>query len=279
MTLGLSSCPNDTFIFFGLLHGKVDLPCSFSYCMADVEDLNRKILEESLDCSKVSHHLYGQVTDKYIMLRAGHALGRGCGPLLLARKPAGIMDNTKSSIAVPGRHTTAALLLHLFFPDHKNLVEMNFSKIPEAIARGDVDGGVIIHESRFTYQALDLVCIQDLGQWWESETGLPIPLGGIAARRSLGTNMLRKIDSAIRASIEYAYENPDDTIRFVKRHAQEMSCSIMHKHIALYVNQFTLDIGREGEKALEYLLELGRQKGVFPGKKKKGLPVVLPASV
>ena len=263
ITLGLSSCPNDTFIFYALLHNKVPLQYKLSPLMADVEELNQRVLARSIDVSKVSFHVLGHVLDDYMLLRSGSAMGRGCGPLLLARTPLDPRNFDKYRIAIPGEYTTAALLLKLFAPGVKELVPINFALIARAVARGEVDGGIIIHETRFTYHDLGLICIRDLGAWWEEKTGFPIPLGGIIAKRSLGIELLQAIDAALRMSIESAFENPEAVWDFVMEHAQEMSCEVMRKHIDLYVNQYTLDLGEEGIKAVEFLLEQGQKKGAF----------------
>nr|HDM99993.1 1,4-dihydroxy-6-naphthoate synthase [Deltaproteobacteria bacterium] len=263
ISLGLSPCPNDTFVFYALLHNKVSLPYKISPLIADVEELNQRVLARSIDVSKVSFHVLGHVLDDYMILRSGGAMGRGCGPLLLAKAPLDTRNFEKYRIAIPGRYTTAALLLKLFAPGVKELVPMNFALIAKSVARGEVDGGIIIHETRFTYHDLGLICIQDLGAWWEKETGFPIPLGGIIARRSLGMELLRIIDAALKMSVKWAFENPDAVWGFVTKHAQEMSQEVMKRHIDLYVNRYTLDLGVDGIRAVEFLLEQGRKKGPF----------------
>jgi len=273
-TLGLSSCPNDTFIFYALLHGKVPLSCRPLPFMADVEKLNQRVLARSIDVSKVSYHVLGHVLDDYVLLSAGSALGRGCGPLLLAKTPLEAQDLKKCRIAIPGEYTTAALLLRLFAPEAERLIPMNFAHITQAIVNGEVDAGIIIHETRFTYHDLGLICIQDLGTWWEGETGFPIPLGGIIARRSLGSGLLHEIENAIRDSIQIATDRPDAVMGFVERHAHEISCEVMKKHIDLYVNRYTLDLGNEGIRAVEFLLDRGQKKGIFPFGP-RDLPIVL----
>ncbi|RKX60671.1 MAG: 1,4-dihydroxy-6-naphthoate synthase [Thermodesulfobacteriota bacterium] len=263
INLGFSSCPNDTFIFYALLHNKVHLKYKLSPLIADVEELNQRVLARSIDISKVSYHVLGHVLDDYMLLRSGSAMGRGCGPLFLARKPLDPQDFEQYRIAVPGEYTTATLLLKLFAPGIKELVPMNFALIAPAVAKGEVDGGIIIHETRFTYHELGLICIQDLGAWWEEKTGFPIPLGGIIARRSLDIELLQAIDAAIGMSIRLAFENPEATWDFVMEHAQEMSYEVVRRHIDLYVNQYTLDLGEEGIKAVEFLLKQGQKKGIF----------------
>ena len=276
-TLGLSSCPNDTFIFYALLHGKVPLSCRPLPFMADVERLNQRVLDRSIDVSKVSYHVLGHVLDDYVLLNVGSALGRGCGPLVLAKRPIELQDLKRCRIAIPGEYTTAALLLRLFAPEAKRLIPMNFARIAQAIVSEEVDAGIVIHETRFTYRALGLICIQDLGTWWEEETGFPIPLGGVIARRRMGTGLLQEIENAIRDSIHAAIDNPDAAMAFVKRHAHEISCEVMKKHIDLYVNRYTLDLGKEGIRAVEFLLDLGQKKGIFPFGP-RDLPVALVTS-
>jgi 1,4-dihydroxy-6-naphthoate synthase len=263
ITLGLSSCPNDTFIFYALLHNKVSLHYKLLPFISDIEELNRRVLARSIDVCKVSFHVLGHVLNDYMLLSSGSAMGRGCGPLLLAKSHLDYQNFDKYRIAIPGEYTTATLLLKLFAPKVKHLVPMNFSLIPQAVAKGEVDGGVIIHETRFTYHDLGLICIKDLGSWWEEQTGSPIPLGGIIARRSLGIDLLKVIDGALKESVRFAFEHPESTSNFVKEHAQEMSYQVMRRHIDLYVNHYTLDLGEEGIKAIEFLLKQGQQNGVF----------------
>lgn len=274
LSLGLSPCPNDTFIFHALLHGQVTDPSAWAPVMADVEELNRMVLAGELDVSKVSYHVLGYVLRDYVVLRAGSALGRGCGPLLVSQKPMSLLELEGTPVAIPGLHTTAALLLRFFLPRATELVPMLFSRIPEAVANGDVVAGVIIHESRFTYQELGITCLQDLGAWWEQETGNPIPLGGIVARRSLGPERLAAINSVLAASVQYARAHPTASQAFVRQHAQEMDEEVITRHIGLYVTEYTEDLGAEGALAVEDLLRLGWQRGVFPSSLPNGLEIV-----
>ena len=213
--------------------------------------------------SKISFHALGHVLDRYVLLASGAALGRGCGPLLVTgpgRQP----DLAGARIAIPGAYTTAALLLRLYAPRAHQLLIMPFDQIIGAVARGDADCGVIIHESRFTYQEQGLVCLRDLGQWWEEETGLPIPLGCIAARRDLDAAVLREIEDAVRESLLWARANPQACMGYIRAHAQEMSDTVLQSHIGLYVNDYSLDLGEEGRAALAELLRRGRAAGIFP---------------
>lgn len=266
LSLGFSPCPNDTFIFYGLVHDTIEREgISFAPpVLEDVETLNDWALEAKLDVTKLSCHALGHVLDDYCILAAGAALGRGCGPLLVAREQREVASLKRLRIAIPGRYTTAALLLRMLLPDCENLVEMRFDTIMEALVRGEVDAGVIIHESRFTYQQHGLVALQDLGQWWEDLSGLPIPLGAIAARRSLGRETLARVERAIRASVEFAFANPASCLPYIRGHSQEMDDSVVQNHIGLYVNDFSRDLGREGLAAIERFLAYAREVGAVP---------------
>lgn len=265
LRLGFSPCPNDTFIFHALVHGRVRLPSATLAppVLEDVETLNAWALEGRLEVTKLSFHALGHVLDRYTLLRTGAALGRGCGPLLVTgSSPPGRMEQWR--IAIPGELTTAALLLRIYRPDCRILRPMRFDRIMEAIATGEVDAGVIIHESRFTYRDHGLVCVQDLGEWWEQATGLPIPLGCIAARRTLAPALRGEIEAAIAASIRWADEHPEDGWAYIRAHAQEMEPAVMRSHIGLYVNDFSRDLGEEGMHAVQELLRRGAEAGIFP---------------
>jgi 1,4-dihydroxy-6-naphthoate synthase len=266
ITLGFSPCPNDTYIFNALVHGKVPLSrCSLGEVqLEDVETLNEWAAQGRLDITKISFHALGHVQHRYTLLQTGSALGRGCGPLLIAGngdKPIHIAD---WKIAIPGAYTTAALLLRLYQPACRHFVVMRFDHIMEALAEGTVDGGVIIHESRFTYRQFGLHCIQDLGEWWERTTGLPIPLGCIAAKKTLPTGVREEIDAAIAASIDWAKTHPGEGWDYIRAHAQEMNAQVMQNHIDLYVNQFSRALGEEGLHAVRELLRRGTAAGLFP---------------
>jgi len=266
LSLGYSPCPNDTFIFYALVHGAlaVDGPQFSSPVLEDVEQLNQWALAGRFDVTKMSFHAYGHVQDEYCILAAGSALGRGCGPLLIARSHLKPADLPGKRIAVPGALTTADLLLQLYQAKCKQLVIMRLDKIIDAVARGEVDAGVIIHESRFTYQEKGLICLQDLGKWWEDSYDLPLPLGCIGARRSLGRDKLLAIEGAIRASVQYAFLHPDQCLPYIRKHSQEMEPEVVRRHIELYVNDFSMDLGSQGWTAIETLLELGRRAGALP---------------
>ena len=264
LRLGFSPCPNDTYIFYALTHGKSDTSgLRFAEpLLEDVETLNHWAMEHHLDVTKLSFHALGHVLDEYCLLRSGSALGRGCGPLLVAGKK--LKNLSGKRIAIPGRFTTAALLFRMFAPACTDLIEMRFDLIMEAIRNGSVDGGVIIHEGRFTYGQMGLLCLQDLGQWWEETTGFPIPLGGIAARRSLGPDHLRRIESALRSSLEFASAHPDQCLPYIRSHSQELEEEVVRSHIDLYVNDFSLDLGDDGLAAVAEFLRRGRATGILP---------------
>ncbi|GAB4344885.1 MAG: 1,4-dihydroxy-6-naphthoate synthase [Desulfobulbaceae bacterium] len=265
LSLGFSPCPNDTFIFHALVHGLVPLR-GFSLApphLEDVETLNTWALEGRLDVTKLSFHALGHVLDRYVMLSAGAALGRGCGPLLVSRAERGV-DPAKAVIAIPGAYTTAAMLLRLYEPRVADLRIMRFEEIMPAVAAGRVDAGVIIHESRFTYRDHGLALLRDLGEWWEGMTGLPIPLGCISMRRSFSADLIEAVDEAIRASLRYARAHPEECDDYIRGHAQEMDADVLRSHIRLYVNDFSIDTGEEGRAAVEELLRRGRKAGLFP---------------
>lgn len=267
LSIGFSPCPNDTYIFCALVHDKIPLPgITFAPpVLDDVETLNSWAMQGRLDVTKLSFHALGHVLDDYIMLAAGAALGRGCGPLLVSR--AGFSpDLGTAKIAVPGTYTTAALLLKLYAPQAADLQVMRFEEIMPAVREGKVDAGVIIHESRFTYRGYGLAALQDLGQWWEELTGLPIPLGCIAIRRDFSAAIIREVEWAIRQSLQWANANPRECMSYIRGHAQEMEENVLQSHIDLYVNDFSLDIGGEGIAAVEELFRRGRAAGIFPAK-------------
>lgn len=265
LTLGYSPCPNDTFIFDALVHGRVEVEgIRFHERLEDVETLNRLARGAGLDVTKISYGAIPYLLDDYVLLRSGGALGRGCGPLVVAREPLTAERLRGARIAIPGRFTTANLLLRLFDPALAEGVEMVYSDIMPAVERGEVDAGLIIHESRFTYADHGLVCLADLGEWWEGETGLPIPLGGILARRSLGEEDVRAVEDGIRRSVEHAFAHPADSLPYLRAHAQEMEEHVMRSHVELYVNDFSRNLGDEGERAIRTLFERGREAGVIP---------------
>lgn len=277
LTLGFSPCPNDTFIFDALIHHKIDTEgLEFEVFYDDVETLNQKAFRGELDITKLSYHAFAYVTDKYVLLDSGSALGFGVGPLLISDLEISISDLEKNLIndpksgirnpliGIPGKYTTANFLLGLAFPDATNKQELVFSEIEDALLDSRVDVGLIIHENRFTYQDKGLKKIIDLGDYWEKRTGCAIPLGGIVANRNLPLDVQHKINRVLRKSVEFAFANPKSGLAFIKQHAQEMSEEVMYKHIELYVNQYSVELGEEGRKAINLMFDTALEKGIIP---------------
>lgn len=256
--MGYSPCPNDTYIFYALASGLVDLsPYKFNIRLADVEELNGWVRHGTMDICKVSAHAAAHIMDDYVLLRAGGAMGRGVGPLLLARSEMDISSLAGKKVAIPGRNTTANLLFRLMCRNagiEVETVELIFDRIMPAIRAGEVDAGVVIHEGRFTFSNYGLVQLADLGNWWEGYCGLPIPLGSIAVRRSLGTEFALKINSAIRESLALANADPSVAWAYIKQNAQEMDDEVIRKHIKTFVTDYSVDVGLEGEEAVSKLL-------------------------
>jgi 1,4-dihydroxy-6-naphthoate synthase len=273
LSLGYSPCPNDTYIFYALTHNKVAIPGhTIEQRLEDVETLNQLALKGLLDLTKVSYHALGHLRDRYVLLRSGGALGRGCGPLVIAPK-AGDMESLRGKrIAIPGKLTTANLLLQLYGEGYDNLLTVPFEQIMSTIQRGEADAGVIIHESRFTYREAGFHESLALGAWWEKDSGLPIPLGGILARRDLGPETIQAVDQAIRASLEFARQYPQLPRTYIKKHAQELSDTVIDAHIELYVNDFTLNLGEQGVAAVEFLMARAEERGLIS---KSGEPLFL----
>jgi 1,4-dihydroxy-6-naphthoate synthase len=267
ISIGASPCPNDCFILDALVHGRIDLEgLEFELRLADVEALNRAAFAGELDATKLSYHAYAFCADRYVVLNSGSALGRGCGPLLISKRdiaPAEVAAGALT-IAIPGKYTTAKFLLTAAFPAVSNTKELVFSEIESAVLEGAVDAGVIIHENRFTYAAKGLKRIVDLGEVWESQTGSPIPLGGIVVRRSLPDVIKHRIDRVLRRSVEFALANPEASMPFVREHAQEMSEPVMRQHIELYVNDYSIDLGSEGRRAIGLLFDRAASTGAIP---------------
>lgn len=263
ISLGYSPCPNDTFIFYALVHKKLNGDMDFSEMLRDVETLNEMALHGKLDVTKTSYHAFGYLRDDYCLLHAGSAIGRGCGPLIVTKKPFVIDRLSEKTIAIPGKMTTAYLLLKLFAPGIKNVVEMPFDRIMNAVSLGAVDAGLIIHEGRFTYPAYGLQKLIDLGEWWEEDTGMPIPLGGILAKRELGKETIQEIDRQIKSSIKYAFQHREETWSYIKNHAQELDDEVIDQHIGLYVNDYTFDIG-DGVVAVRALLKRAEELHLVP---------------
>lgn len=254
LTFGYSPCPNDTFAFDALAHARIPLPFRIRPVLLDIEELNRRAHTGEFDLTKLSVGAFAGVGDRYTMLRSGAALGKGVGPLVVARTAMSLDEAVRGRLAIPGKETTAYRLLRLAAPALADPVEMRYDRILRAVASGEVDAGLIIHESRFTYPDHGLVKVIDLGDWWERETGLPVPLAGICARADLDAETRAAAESAIRASVQYAFDHPQASAEYVKAHAQEMSAAVCQQHIQLYVNEHSLDVGEEGMRAIARLV-------------------------
>ncbi len=257
LTLGFSPCPNDTFIFDALVNNKIDTGgLTFDVILEDVQTLNAWALQEKLDITKLSYGVLPLVLQKYIVLNSGSALGSGVGPLLIKNEKLRIKNVEEHLIAIPGENTTAHLLFSLAYPNAKNKIFLRYDEI-ENFVLADKGLGVIIHENRFTYADKGLQKITDLGDYWEKETGKSIPLGGIVIKRSIETKIKLQVDNLIRESIEYAYKNNyEELTDYVKKHSQEMSEAVMRKHIDLYVNDYSINLGEAGKDAVQKLLSV-----------------------
>jgi len=267
LSLGFSPCPNDCFMFDAIVNRRIDLEgLEFSVSMADVEALNQSAFAAETDVTKLSYHAYAYCLSNYVLLDAGSALGRNCGPLLISKRTISEAEVAAGHlrIAIPGKYTTANFLLGLAFPGARDRTELLFSAIEPALLNDEFDAGLIIHENRFTYEAKGLKKIIDLGEFWESETGAPIPLGGIVVNRSLPDDVKQRVNRVVRRSVEYAFAHRADSLPFVREHAQEMSEEVMYRHIDLYVNEYSVDLGVEGRRAVELLFERARAAGIIP---------------
>jgi len=254
LSLAISSCPNDTFMFDALINKKIDVgEYEFSLKIADVEELNKLSQNEEVDISKMSFHNYFKVVDNYQMLTSGAALGKNCGPLIISKRKIYPDELNDCKIAIPGESTTANLLLQIFFPKADNKLIYLFSDIEDVVLSEECDAGLVIHETRFIYEKKGLKLISDLGVMWENNFNLPIPLGGIAVKRSLSEKVKSDINKILRSSIEYAMANPFSATNFMKTHAVELHEDIIMKHVELYVNNYSIDLGEEGKKAIEKL--------------------------
>jgi 1,4-dihydroxy-6-naphthoate synthase len=258
LSCAYSTCPNDTFIFCQLAQAT-----DIEVHMHDVETLNRMAFEGTYDVTKLSFHAWLLLQDQYQLLQVGAALGRGCGPLVIRRSGDSGASSEESIIAVPGEYTTAHLLLRLWNPELSRRIFMPFDQIMDAVASGEADAGVIIHEGRFVYEDRGFACLADLGEWWEGETGLPIPLGCIAMKKSLGSERIATFEDRLSQSIQSAFNDPDSTTQYVKEHAQELDDAITSEHIKTYVNDYTLKLGDEGLAAIRMLEKMAKTAGVF----------------
>ena len=263
LSIGFSPCPNDTFIFDALVNGKIDTGgLAFDVVMEDVETLNRMALQEKLDITKISYGVLPRILPAYQVLEAGGALGMGVGPLLVTAEQAAPEMVNDMTIALPGLNTTAHMLFSLAFPGAVKKKFMAFSEIEDAVLRGDADAGVIIHENRFTYEAKGLYKLMDLGDYWEKTTGNPIPLGGIVMNRRYEKSLMFRVNDLIRQSLEHSRNAYPDLSSFIRDNAQEMEEEVMRKHIGLYVNDYSLNLGPKGRAAVWQMLEIAGQ--VFP---------------
>jgi 1,4-dihydroxy-6-naphthoate synthase len=269
LTLGFSPCPNDTFIFDALIHHKIDTEgLEFEVFYDDVETLNQKALKGELDITKLSFHAFAYVANQYALLDAGSALGFGVGPLLISKNHFNDAElqtpNSQLKIGIPGKYTTANFLLGIAYPHLLNKQELVFSEIESALLNNEIDLGLIIHENRFTYQDKGLTKIVDLGDYWEKLTGCAIPLGGIVINRNLDREVQLKVNRLIRQSVEFAFAHPKSGIDFIRQHAQAMEESVMYKHIELYVNNYSINLGQEGRKAVDTLFKLAQERNIIP---------------
>lgn len=258
-TLGFSPCPNDTFIFDALVNKKINTgDFHFNVRLEDVETLNNLAKNEVLDFTKISYGVLPIIVKKYIVLNSGGALGKGVGPLLISKKPVDFKDVEKYTIAIPGENTTAHLLFSLAFPNAKNKVFKRYDEIENSVLHSENVLGVIIHENRFTYMDKGLHKIIDLGNFWEEKTSFPIPLGGIVAKRNIDEKTLMELDALIKESMEYAFEHYPLISDYVKEHSQEMKVDVMKKHIDLYVNNYSINLGNDGRNAVQKFMEIYR---------------------
>ncbi len=265
LTLGFSTCPNDTFIFDALVHKKIDTEgLEFDLLLADVEELNNIAFKGEIDITKLSYHAYAYVAKNYKLLNSGSALGNNNGPLLVSKHKIYPDEVEELNIAIPGKHTTANLLLSIAYPESLYKKEYLFSDIEEVVLSGEADAGLIIHENRFTYEQKGLRKIIDLGEFWEEKTKMPIPLGGIVVNRNHPAANQKKIDKLIRSSLEHAYKNPVSSIAFMKKYAQDMNEEVMQKHIELYVNDYSIDLGEKGRTAIKKLYQEANNIKDFP---------------
>jgi len=265
LKIGFSPCPNDTFIFDAMVHGRIETEgLEFDYLLADVEDLNRRAFAAELDITKISCHAYTYAAGDYLILDSGSALGYGNGPLLISKKYIDLSGLSKARIAIPGKYTTANLLLSIAWPEAVNKTEYLFSEIEEALLKDKADAGLIIHETRFTYHDKGLRMIADMGKYWKDLTGLPIPLGLIVINRRIPPDIALRVNRILRKSIEYAFEDSSASDDFVAANVREMDSKVMNSHIKLFVNEYSLQLGQNGKEAIYTLFRIACEKGVIP---------------
>lgn len=265
ITLGFSTCPNDTYIFDALVNNKIDA-CGLEFIpvLSDVEDLNQRALKSELDVTKLSFHAWLHVWKDYQVLDSGSALGKGNGPLLVSAGSVLNGDLSDMTVAIPGEFTTANLLLRLAYPMVRNIKSYLFSNIEDAVLGGEADAGVLIHENRFTYERRGLKLIRDLGVFWEETTSLPIPLGGIMVNRRIPYEIRNKVNELTRRSLEFANHNPSGTLPYIRRFAQSMEQEVLEAHLRTFVTDFSVDLGEMGRAAIYMLAEIARSKGIIP---------------
>lgn len=265
LTLGFSPCPNDTFIFDAMVHGRIDTEgIEFDYFLADVEELNRRAFLGEPDITKISFHAYAYASKDYLILDSGSALGHRNGPLLISKRRINISDLPSMVIAIPGRYTTANLLFSIAWPEALNKKEYLFSDIERALLDEEVDAGLIIHETRFTYHKRGLHRVADMGSFWEELTGLPIPLGTIVVNRRLPGEVMLKVNRIIRRSLEFAYKDSFASYDFVFANAREMESTVMNNHIKMFVNEYSLNLGATGKQAVSELFRIASEKEIVP---------------
>lgn len=264
ITLGFSSCPNDTYMFDALVHKKIDTEgIDFNYIISDVQELNRRAFVGDLQMTKLSYFAYSHVYQNYQILDSGSALGFANGPLFICKKGDEKKINASSRILIPGKETTANLLFSIAYPEFTNKNECLFSEIEPKIMSGEYDAGVIIHEDRFTYAERGFSLLCDLGTYWESQTKSPIPLGAIVVRRDVPDDVKKTLSRLLKNSIEYANAHPMDSYAFIHEHAQAIEDDVLRKHIALFVNDFSLSLGEQGRKAVETLYRRAYEVGIL----------------
>jgi 1,4-dihydroxy-6-naphthoate synthase len=264
ITLGHSPDPDDAFMFYALAADKIDTEgLAFSHVIQDIETLNRRAMNAELDVTAVSIHTYAYVLDQYALLTSGASMGEDYGPLVISRQPITIDELRTVTVAVPGHMTTAYLTLRLCIGDVKTVV-VPFDQIMDAVERGDVDAGLLIHEGQLTYSARGFQKVIDLGEWWMSETGLPLPLGGNAIRKSLGPELIAKVSKLLRQSIEYGLKNREVAVRHSMKYGRGMAESLTDKFVGMYVNDYTIDYGERGREAVRLLLQRAHKAGIIP---------------
>jgi 5,8-dihydroxy-2-naphthoate synthase len=265
LRLGFSPCPNDTYIFDAMVHGRIDTEgLELDYYLTDIEELNKRAFSGDADITKISFYAYACAAQNYLILDSGSALGHRNGPLLISKKKLAISEIADARIAIPGKYTTANLLFSILWPDAVNKTEYLFSDIEEALLREEADAGLIIHEKRFTYGKKGLLKIADLGEYWEKLTRLPIPLGAIVINRKIPNETAMKVNRIIHRSIQYAHADTLASYDFISSNAQELDRMVINKHIKLYVNEYTSDLGKEGKNAISELFRIAREKMIIP---------------